>query len=173
MEKIVGIILAGGSGNRFEAEVPKQFCLLNGRMVIEHAVAAFRESGLFAQIIVVLPPEWLDHPRAAIGDRNIAGGATRNESTWAALQACDADTDLVLIHDAARPFVTPQILTDCVEALRSHDAVDVCIPADDTIVKVADGFVESIPDRSQLMRGQTPQGFRFAALRNAYRTNLG
>lgn len=171
--KTIGIILAGGSGNRFEADVPKQFCLLNGRMVIEHAVATFRASGLFDKIIVVLSPEWLDNPRAAIGDINIVGGATRNESTWAALQACDADTDLVLIHDAARPFVTPRILGDCVEALQTHDAVDVCIPADDTIVKVEDGFIESIPDRSKLMRGQTPQGFRFPKLRDAYRANLG
>ncbi|HVU23665.1 MAG TPA: 2-C-methyl-D-erythritol 4-phosphate cytidylyltransferase [Opitutus sp.] len=173
MEKIVGIILAGGSGNRFAADVPKQFCLLNGRMVIEYAVATFRESGLFSKIIVVLPPEWLEHPRAAIGDVNITGGATRNESTWAALQACDPDTDLVLIHDAARPFVTPAILENCVQALRTHDAVDVCIPADDTIVQVADGMVDSIPDRSRLMRGQTPQGFRFRALRDAYRRHLG
>ncbi len=170
--KVTGIILAGGSGNRFEADVPKQFCLLNGRMVIEHSVATFRASGLFAKIIVVLSSEWLHDPRAAIGDINIVGGATRNESTWAALQACDADTDLVLIHDAARPFVTAKILADCVEALQTHDAVDVCIPADDTIVRVENGFIESIPDRSKLMRGQTPQGFRFSALREAYRANL-
>src|SRR3954464_11825569 len=146
--KAVGIILAGGSGNRFEADIPKQFCLLNGRMVVEHSVATFRESGLFSKIIVALPPEWIDHPRAALGDVNILGGATRNETTWAALQACDEDTDLVLIHDAARPFVTKEILTNCVEALGSHEAVDVCIPADDTIVQVdAEGFIETIPDR--------------------------
>jgi 2-C-methyl-D-erythritol 4-phosphate cytidylyltransferase len=171
-KKIIGIILAGGSGNRFEAELPKQFCMLNGRMVIEHSVTLFRASDLFSKIVVVLPPEWLHDPRAAIGDINILGGASRNESTWAALQACDADTDFVLIHDAARPFVTLQILRDCAKALESHDAVDVCIPADDTIVRVHEGFVESIPDRSQLMRGQTPQGFRFTALRDAYRANL-
>ena len=170
--KNIGIILAAGSGDRFEADIPKQFCLLNGRMVIQHAVAAFRESGLFSSIIVVLSPEWLHHPKAATGDRNILGGSTRNESTWAALQACDPDTDIVLIHDAARPLVTPTILADCIDALRTHDAVDVCIPADDTIVKVNDGFVESIPERRNLMRGQTPQGFRFAALCDAYRANL-
>ncbi|HET7535558.1 MAG TPA: 2-C-methyl-D-erythritol 4-phosphate cytidylyltransferase, partial [Candidatus Didemnitutus sp.] len=172
-QKVTGIILAGGSGNRFEADVPKQFCLLNGRMVIEHAVATFRSTGLFSQIIVVLAPEWLDHPRAAIGDVNIVGGNTRNESTWAALQACAADTDLVLIHDAARPFVTEEILRNCVDALQTHEAVDVCIPADDTIVKVEDGFIESIPDRRKLMRGQTPQGFRFSSLFAAYQANLG
>jgi 2-C-methyl-D-erythritol 4-phosphate cytidylyltransferase len=172
-QKFIGIILAGGSGNRFEADLPKQFCMLNGRMVIEHSVATFRTSGLFSKIIVVLAPEWLQDPRAAMGDINILGGATRNESTWAALQACDPDTDCVLIHDAARPFVTLKILKDCAKALENHDAVDVCIPADDTIVRVRDGFVENIPDRRQLMRGQTPQGFRFAALRDAYRANLG
>ncbi len=174
MTKIVGIILAGGSGNRFEADIPKQFCLLNGRMVIEHSVATFRESGLFSKIIVALPPEWIDNPRAALGDVNILGGRTRNETTWAALRACDPDTDLVLTHDAARPFVTTQILHDCIEALRTHEAVDVCIPADDTIVQVGtDGFIENIPDRRRLMRGQTPQGFRFAALRAAYEANAG
>jgi len=173
MKKAVGIILAGGAGNRFEADVPKQFCLLNGRMVLEHSVAVFRESGLFSKIIVVLPPQWKDNPKAALGDANIVGGQTRNESTWAALQACDPDTELVLTHDAARPFVTVKILADCIEALASHEAVDVCIPADDTIVQVgADGFIENIPDRRRLMRGQTPQGFHYAKLRAAYEANI-
>ncbi len=172
-QKIVGIILAGGSGNRFEADVPKQFCLLNGRMVIEHSVATFRESGLFSKIVVVLSPEWMDNPRAAIGDINVIGGDTRNESTLKALQACDADTDLVLIHDAARPFVTTEILRNCVEALQTYESVDVCIPADDTIVQVADGMVETIPDRRRLMRGQTPQGFRYSAICEAYRKAAG
>lgn len=173
-QKITGIILAGGTGNRFEADVPKQFCLLNGRMVIEHSVAVFRASGLFDRIIVVLPPEWLYHPRAAVGDLNIPGGATRNESSWAALQRCDPDTDLVLIHDAARPFVTEEILRDCVAGLREHEAVDVCIPADDTIVQVSDsGMIAGIPDRSKLMRGQTPQGFRFPNILAAYRAQVG
>ncbi len=172
-QKIVGIILAGGSGNRFEADVPKQFCLLNGRMVIEHSVATFRESGLFAKIVVVLSPEWMENPRAAIGDINVLGGETRNESTLRALQACDPDTDLVLIHDAARPFVTTEILRNCMEALQTHESVDVCIPADDTIVQVADGMVEAIPDRRKLMRGQTPQGFRYAAICDAYRRAAG
>jgi 2-C-methyl-D-erythritol 4-phosphate cytidylyltransferase len=122
---------------------------------------------------VVLAPEWLNDPRAAIGDVNIVGGDTRNGSTWAALQVCDPDTDLVLIHDAARPFVTEEILRHCVEALQTHEAVDVCMPADDTIVKVEDGFIESIPDRRKLMRGQTPQGFRFSSLFAAYQANLG
>lgn len=171
-QKIVGIILGGGSGHRFAADVPKQFCPLNGRMVIEHAPETFRASGLFSQLIVVLPPEWLNHPRAAAGDLNVMGGETRNASTWNALQRCEADTDLVLIHDAARPFVTRQILTDCVEALQTHAAVDVCIPADDTIVQVKDGMIERIPDRSRLMRGQTPQGFHFRPLLEAYRANL-
>jgi 2-C-methyl-D-erythritol 4-phosphate cytidylyltransferase len=171
--KVVGIILAGGSGDRFEADVPKQFCMLNGRPVIQHSVATFRESGLFSTIVVVLPKEWIGNPDVAIGDINVLGGRTRNESTWNALQVCDPDTDFVLTHDAARPFVTRQILTDSVEALREHDAVDVCIAADDTIVVAKDGFVESIPDRSRLMRGQTPQGFRFNALYDAYRKSRG
>lgn len=169
--KVTGIILAGGSGNRFEADVPKQFCMLNGRMVVEHSVAAFRESGLFSEILVVLPPEWMGHPRAACGDRNIAGGRSRNESTWNALQACDPDTALVLIHDAARPLVDKRILADCLEALADHDAVDVCIPADDTIVEAEDGMIAGIPDRRRLMRGQTPQGFRFARIYEAYESN--
>lgn len=171
--KVVGIILAAGESHRFGAASPKQFCQLGGRPVVAHSIATFRASGLFAEILVVLPPAWVAESHIALGDRNIAGGATRNASTWAALQACPPDTDIVLIHDAARPLVTIDILTRCIEALKLHPAVDVCLPAEDTIVATTpDGFIDQIPDRRRMMRGQTPQGFHFAAIREAYAANL-
>lgn len=165
--------MAAGSARRFGTSCPKQFCQLAGRPVVAHSVATFRASGLFAEIIVVLPPAWLSNPQVAIGDRNIAGGVTRNASTWAGLQACAPDTDVVLIHDAARPFVTAEILARCIAELKTHQAVDVCVPAVDTIVSAtADDFIDQIPERQRMMQGQTPQGFHFAAIRESYATNL-
>lgn len=74
----------------------------------------------------------------------------------------------VLIHDCARPFVTERILKECVEALKKYNAVDVAIPSADTIIKVKDGVIESIPERKSLMRGQTPQCFKLSLIKKAH-----
>lgn len=176
---VIAVVLAGGRGLRFGSEVPKQFVKLAGRMVIEHTVDVFECAESIEQIVVVVPSGYQDMIWEATV-RNawrkvvkvVEGGSDRADSTASAIAALAEHADLsrVLIHDAARPLLDQPTIARCLEALERHVAVDVVVPASDTIVEIGDeGHIRDIPDRSRLRRGQTPQGFRLGILREAYR----
>lgn len=161
----IAVILAGGSGKRFGGDKPKQLLPLeDGRSVLEHAVEAFRSCKCIDEVIVVMHQDWIDQVH---GVRCIAGGKERWESSWNAIQAIDGEAN-VLIHDAARPFVSKRIIEDVCKALETHEAVTVAVPATDTMYEVVDGLLQRIPDRRTMMRAQTPQAFRLGLIRNAY-----
>jgi 2-C-methyl-D-erythritol 4-phosphate cytidylyltransferase len=123
-----------------------------------------------------MTPGYLDDINAIVANRGfrkvtavIEGGATRNDSTRNALDHLGTQECNVLFHDAVRPLVSQRIIRECVNALRTYEAVDVGIPSADTIVVVdQDEVITEIPDRSRLRRGQTPQGFRLSTIRRAY-----
>ena len=188
--RTVAVVLAGGSGQRFGSGLPKQLLPLTGRTLIEHSVAAFEEAPDVAAILVVMAA---GHARqvagllAAGGYQKvmgvIEGGASRPDSTWAAIaELCRTDPGRtgpgqeelgqeecdVLFHDAARPLVDQRIIADCVHALRTHEAVGVAVPASDTIVIVDGDVMTAMPRRDRLRRCQTPQGFRLDVIRRAY-----
>ena len=182
MKNIV-FILAGGPGSRIGGETPKQFLpLKDGRSVLEHAVDAFEQAVVIHEIVIVMHPDWMDEAQAMI-DRNswrkvtklIPGGKERWESSWNAINVYlkddrkDPDT-FYWFHDAARPFVSQDIIQRVAEALRTQWAVTVAIPVTDTLYKVESGKrrVESIPNRAQYMRAQTPQAFHYAVIGTAY-----
>jgi 2-C-methyl-D-erythritol 4-phosphate cytidylyltransferase len=101
----------------------------------------------------------------------ISGGVSRQASTLKGLKALANDAPHnILIHDGARPFLDGRTLSDVMEALEEYDAVDVAIPTSDTIIAERDGFIENIPKRKHLLRGQTPQAFRYKDLVSCYRT---
>src|SRR5689334_16045158 len=104
----VGIILMAGSGERLGGEVPKQFRQIGGLPIYLHTLQKFLKSGLFEKIVLVCHPDWVEHVHTEIPDNEtihvIAGGKTRQESSWRGLQACEAGTEYVVIHDAVRPF---------------------------------------------------------------------
>ncbi|MDK2787422.1 MAG: ribitol-5-phosphate 2-dehydrogenase / D-ribitol-5-phosphate cytidylyltransferase [Epulopiscium sp.] len=176
MEKTQAIILAGGSGNRFGGILPKQFIKIAGKTVIEHTVECFERHHLIDSILIVINPEFYDFMNEILLRNNfnkvkkvLRGGNTRQESSYIGINGCDEDTGFVLFHDAVRPFVSERIITDMIEALKEYEAVDVAIPAADTIIKVNDEkIIEDIPKRQYLMRGQTPQGFRLSLIKKAY-----
>ncbi|MFC6080827.1 IspD/TarI family cytidylyltransferase [Sphaerisporangium aureirubrum] len=171
--RTVGVILAGGVGQRAGLGMPKQLALIAGRTIIEHTVAAFEAAPEIDEIVVLMAAgHTAEASRLVAGfskvSRVIEGGASRTESTWRALQALGPGECHVLLHDAVRPFVEPRVITECVEALESFSAVMVAVPTSDTIV-VADGdFVRDIPDRAPLRRVQTPQCFLLSVIRDAY-----
>lgn len=173
--RTVAIVLAGGLGTRLGGERPKQLLRLGGTTILGHAIAAFERSPLVDEVLVVMNPGHLDEARAVVGehgftkvDRVIEGGATRTDSTLAALAALgDEDCD-VLVHDAARPLLPDHVVTACVEALREHEAVEPVLPLVDTVVTVDAEVVSGLHERETLRRVQTPQGFRLATLRRAY-----
>lgn len=166
------VLLAGGNGTRLGAHVPKQFVRVAGKTVLEHSYACLSGFAPQSRIVITVPADSLAFVSDLFRDSPaeiIVGGASRQESAWAALRHLKAAApDYVVLHDAARPFLDHQILHDVIDALRSCDAVDVAIKTADTIIVERDGFVQSIPKRDRLYRGQTPQGFRYSSLLRCY-----
>lgn len=167
------VLLAGGSGTRLGAHVPKQFVRVAGKTVLEHSYGSLAGFAPEARIVVVVPADSVEYVRKLLAGTRaevIVGGASRQASSWAALQHLRADPPThVVIHDAARPFLDHQILHDVCAALQRSDAVDVAIKTADTIIVERDGQIQSIPKRDHLYRGQTPQAFRYEALVACYR----
>jgi len=173
--RTVGVVLAGGVGSRVGLSVPKQLLKIAGKPIIEHTLAVLQSSPEVDEILVLMTPDYIGDVRRIVdagGYTKVvdirAGGATRNESTKLALAAIEHDEAHVLFHDAVRPLLSKRIIRECVNALHRYDAVDVAIASADTIIEVAADEIVSIPDRSRLRRGQTPQGFKLSTIRRAY-----
>jgi 2-C-methyl-D-erythritol 4-phosphate cytidylyltransferase len=156
------LLLAAGSGERLGVGRPKAFVELAGRPMLEWSLAALRAAGL-DRIVVALP----DGGAAPPGCAGVRGGASRSASVRAALLEV-ADADVVVVHDAARPLVTPDVFTRVVEALAGADCAIAAARVADTIKEADDArTVVATLDRSRLWAVQTPQAFRRAALARA------
>lgn len=173
--KNIAVILASGSGARFDSKTPKQFVRLAGKSVIQYTIEAFEKSENIDEIIIVTRQDFVDYTYEIINANNyskvtkiISGGKERYDSTQAALKAISDDEANLIIHDAVRPFVSQQIINRCIQALETAKAVDVVVDATDTIVQVDRGYITQIPDRRFLKRGQTPQAFKKTILLQAY-----
>lgn len=163
-KRIGAILLMGGEGRRFGSDVPKQFHLLGGKMVFRHALETFMSIGFFDEIVLVCHAEWLEQLPGAV-----AGGKTRQESSYIGLKAFIQKPDVVVIHDAVRPFVTERILRDNVEGAIRWGAVDTCILSADTLVHAPGGeVIVGIPKRADYLRGQTPQSFQMDLILGAH-----
>lgn len=175
--RIHAILLAGGSGDRFGAEMPKQFVRLAGEQILLRSLRAMAAADV-DQIVIVSHPEWLAETHQAIAvagltipTKVVAGGRTRNESTRNGLLALAAsDDDIIVVHDAVRPLVPAEVIARAIApVVAGHaDATDTVIPSADTLVIVEGDLVAEIPDRSRYRRGQTPQVFRKRVLAAAY-----
>ena len=181
MGSVYAAILAGGSGTRMgNPDKPKQFWEMAGRPVIVHTVEKFCMLDEFTKIIVLAPQSWLNQTcdivaRYLPGFSNriavVAGGAERNDTIMNAIayiereHGLDAD-DIIVTHDAVRPFVSYRIIKENIEAAREFGACDTVIPATDTIVHSVDGqLIADIPIRSEYYQGQTPQSFNATRLK--------
>ena len=174
----IAIILAGGMGSRVGGTTPKQLLpLTDGRTVLEHSVDAFEQAPCIDEIAIVMHPEWMDEAKRLCEQNNwskvtkiIPGGNERWESSWHAILAYEEEDNQCSLwfHDCARPFVSQRILADIAEALKQHDAVTVAVPVTDTLYHVTDSRIQSVPSRSEYMRAQTPQAFRYDVVFRAY-----
>jgi 2-C-methyl-D-erythritol 4-phosphate cytidylyltransferase len=174
MPSVAVLVPAGGIGTRLGRRTPKQFLRLGGATILARTLASFLGHPAVRAIVVAAPAEHLARTRrlvARAGRRPVtvvAGGATRQESVWRALQAAPADVDIVLVHDAVRPFIDRRLI-DAVVAAAVADGAAICaLPIAETIKRVRDGVVESTLDRAGLWAVQTPQAFRTALLREAH-----
>jgi len=167
------VIVAGGSGLRMEGAgsgVRKQYLRVGGVPVLLRAVLPFVRHPAVAEVIVVLPsddvsapPEWLLEQPLAL----VAGGAERSDSVWNGLQVVQEESEIVLIHDGARPLVSREVIDNVLRECRSTGAIPV-IPVTDTIKEGESGLVSRTADRARLWRAQTPQGFPRKLLMQAY-----
>jgi 2-C-methyl-D-erythritol 4-phosphate cytidylyltransferase len=174
-EYFAAVILMAGEGRRFGDAIPKQFHALGPQKIYQHTLQTFIESALFEQIILVCHPDWMEEIQQQLPPavQVVAGGPTRQASSYLGLQACHPQTTYVMIHDAVRPFVTKEILTRNSAAVLNHPAVDTCIPSADTLVHAPDqDFITSIPQRSHYLRGQTPQTFAYPLICEAHQKTL-
>jgi 2-C-methyl-D-erythritol 4-phosphate cytidylyltransferase len=164
----VALVVAAGRGERLGKPVPKAFANLAGRPMVEWSIATLQRVAAVTEIVVALP-EGIAAPAGTVGVR---GGSERSHSVRAALAAASGgDDDLVVVHDAARPLVTAELVQACLDALGDADAAIAAAPVTDTIKECADGRVVRTLDRSRLWAVQTPQVFRRAALRRALDQN--
>jgi 2-C-methyl-D-erythritol 4-phosphate cytidylyltransferase len=159
----VALLVAAGSGERLGAGGPKAFVVLAGRPMLEWSLDALRGAGI--DRVVVALPRGAEAPEGCIG---VPGGVTRSASVRAALAAAPAGEDQVVVHDAARPLVTPELFRDALAALYSAECAIAAAPVTDTVKEAGrDGRVVATLDRSRLWAVQTPQAFRRAALERA------
>jgi 2-C-methyl-D-erythritol 4-phosphate cytidylyltransferase len=157
------LLVAAGSGERLGASRPKAFVALAGRPMLEWSLDALRLAGL-AEVVVALP----EGEAAPAGATGVRGGATRSESVRRALAALGPEATEVVVHDAARPLVTPSHFTAALAALERADAAIAAAPVTDTIKQAGpDRRVTGTIDRASLWAVQTPQAFRRATLERA------
>lgn len=178
----IAVVLAGGVGSRANLSTPKQFFKVAGKTVLEHSVDAFERNPNIDEIAIVINEMYV-HEVESIILRNkwqktrklLRGGNERYESSLAAINAYDDEPDSNLIfHDAVRPLISQRIINDIIEAMKSVNAIDVAIPATDTIVQVDKNseIIENIPARKYLRCGQTPQAFKQKIIKKAYQIAL-
>ena len=175
MKRNIAVILAGGVGSRLGMSTPKQFFKVAGKMVVEHTVDVFERNSRIDEIAIVSNPMLVaDFENIVLRNKwskvkkILKGGKERYDSSLSAIRAyADEDVNLIF-HDAVRPLLSQRTLNDVIDALQEHRAIDVAVPSADTIIEVDGDYIASIPDRSRLRRGQTPQAFDRALIARAY-----
>ncbi|MGE5844235.1 MAG: 2-C-methyl-D-erythritol 4-phosphate cytidylyltransferase [Syntrophaceae bacterium] len=179
--RTVAIVPAAGSGNRMGRELSKQYLSLGGMPLLVRTLNAFEKCPLVDALLVVVPPPDVEAVRSEMLPRwnlkklagVIPGGKERQDSVRAGIEALDRDTDIVIVHDAVRPFITAKLIEDCIRAAEEEGAATVGVPVKDTVKEVgADGHVVRTCDRTLLWLTQTPQAFRRDIIENAHRAAL-
>ena len=178
----VGVILAGGVGSRSGLSTPKQFYKVAGKTVMEHTIDVFERHNGIDEIAVVVNSSLVREVESIILRNRwtklkkvLIGGKERYDSSLAAIRAYDYDPDCNLIfHDAVRPLLSDRIIDDIISALNEYNAIDVAVPATDTIIQVDEtgNLIDNIPNRRLLRRGQTPQAFKQKIISKAYELAL-
>ena len=171
--RVAAVVVAAGKGLRTGGAVPKQFVTWRGMPLVRHSVEALAGYGI-APIVVAIPDGWDDVASAALrgikGVRLVHGGATRQESVKLALESLEIDgPDNVLIHDAARPLLSHEVIDGLVAALATHVAAVPVLPVVDSLLRGVDGMMDGKVEREGLYRVQTPQAFDFSVILAAHR----
>jgi 2-C-methyl-D-erythritol 4-phosphate cytidylyltransferase / 2-C-methyl-D-erythritol 2,4-cyclodiphosphate synthase len=178
MSLVAAIIPAAGSGSRMGLDHPKQFHLLAGVPILVHTVRAFSTAPSVDKIVVVVPADQVEFTASLMAEYNladeslevVAGGIRRQDSVKAGLEILDNSVETVLVHDGARPLVSPELIADCCDAVSRYGAAIAAVPVKDTLKKGgADNCILHTVDRKDLWQAQTPQAARLPLLLDAYK----
>jgi 2-C-methyl-D-erythritol 4-phosphate cytidylyltransferase len=172
----IAVILAGGKGLRLGNKKPKQILMLGNKPVISWSVDTFHKIDLIDKIIIVSEKNLIDEIKNLFPPSDypkiqsfIEGGEERSDSSYNALVSSEFnEDDIFLFHDAARPFVTEEIIREMIHNVRISAACGTYIPSADTVALIKNSIVETIPERRSVYSAQTPQGFRFKLIKNAH-----
>ena len=172
---VCAIVPAGGSGTRMGGTVPKQFQSLNGKPILYHTIKTLQNCETISEIILVVPEkeyetantDWLG--KLEIVKKVVIGGEQRQDSVYTGFCEVSQDSEIVLVHDGVRPFLSQKMIADSIDAAREYGAAITAIPVHDTIKRVdTSGLVSQTIDREGLWRVQTPQAFRYSLLLDAF-----
>lgn len=169
--KTTAIIVAAGSGSRFKSDTPKQFLEIHGKPIIVHALERFQSAPSVDSIVLVLAEDQagnFDTHQVSKLSKLVAGGATRAESVLNGLDAVDADTEIVAVHDGARPLVTVDEIERTIAKAKETGAACLVGPVTDTIKTIRGDEISGTLDRDKLRRALTPQVFKIKVLRKAF-----
>ena len=167
--KTVALIMAGGTSSRY-GNTNKLLEKINGKEVIRYAVEAFEKSNT-DEIVICANKSIIPNLKKIFNHRIIEGGVSRQESVYKGL--CVIDCDYVLIHDAARPVITPEIINRTINMVKDKKAVCCVVKTVDTIKEVINGKIVNTIERSKLYNTQTPQAFEFQLIRSAHEQLIG
>jgi 2-C-methyl-D-erythritol 4-phosphate cytidylyltransferase len=172
---VLAIIPAAGTGIRMGGNTPKQFLSLEGIPIFVHTLRKFAASDAIDEIFLGLRPEEMDRATQEIALQNfakpvrlVAGGDSRQETVARCLDQAAPDTEVVVVHDAVRPFVELAMIQQIVDAARKDGAVILGIPSVDTVKKVERQTITGTIPRQRIVLAQTPQAFRYMILRKAF-----
>ncbi|MCD6169717.1 MAG: 2-C-methyl-D-erythritol 4-phosphate cytidylyltransferase [Candidatus Latescibacteria bacterium] len=174
MMKVTAIIPAAGSGTRMGTDRPKQLIELGGQPILAHTLQPFEACSSVEDVILVVSKETFSFcskhilPCFPKVDKVVFGGKKRQDSVFRGLEAVRTDTEIVVIHDGSRPFVTAEQIACSIDLCRKAGAVVTAVPVTDTVKYVANGVVERTLERSGLWLAQTPQTFSFPLIWKAY-----
>ena len=170
------VILAGGSGIRLGSSIPKQFIPVNDKPVIMYSVMKFQQHEGIDRIVIVISPEWEASVKNWLDKYEVdkflcfaPAGKSRQHSIYNGLirisEAIAKDSDIVIVHDAARPLVSDEIISQCIEMLENYDAAMPVLSVKDTVYfsDRSGSKVENLLERDRLFAGQAPESFRFGA----------
>lgn len=179
----IALIVAGGSGTRLKtANQPKQFIDINGKPLLTYSISAFENHPKIDAIVIVVINEYIDLVKKWCNQYNflkvkavISGGSTRQESVFNGLKEIKSfakDDDIVLIHDAARPLISKEIINNNIEACLKHDAVTTALLSKDTVIhSINQQSINDVPNRKELYQSQTPQTFKLSLILEAHQKN--
>ena len=166
------VIVAGGTGSRIKGDTPKQFIKLNGEEILSFSVTTFLNHPQIEEVVIVCHPDWIEHVKSKYPECIVtAGGERRKDSSLSGVKAASPESEIVLIHDAARPFVSETIITDCLNALKNADGSAPILDSSNSLVKW-DGKKALRINRSEIKIVQTPQCFRKELILKALSTDI-